>query len=197
MIRLSESMIKYVRLQRTGLGEEIDRQYHESVERDWNQIKDHISDIGSVLDIGCGIAGIDYFIGKAYPEAELNLLDTVNTDTDIYYGYRERGCLYNDLNLAEDFLRLNDIENTINLYRVDQELGLPKSDLVISLISWGFHYPVRAYIKEVTECLNPGGSIIMDLRKDIPESFTELTDYGYDIELIAEGTKYHRIKATK
>ena len=43
---------------------------------------------------------------------------------------------------------------------------LPEAlDLVISLISWGFHYPVAVYADQVREILRPGGRVILDVRK--------------------------------
>jgi len=38
-------------------------------------------------------------------------------------------------------------------------------DVVISLISWGFHYPVETCLDRVHEMLNPGGRLILDVRK--------------------------------
>ena len=37
---------------------------------------------------------------------------------------------------------------------------LKEIDLVISSISWGFHYPVSTYIEEVNSILKPGGLLI-------------------------------------
>lgn len=43
-------------------------------------------------------------------------------------------------------------------------LGLPL-DLVISLVSWGFHFPVSTYLDQVHDLLREGGRLILDLRK--------------------------------
>ena len=37
-------------------------------------------------------------------------------------------------------------------------------DVVISIISWGFHYPVSTYLEDVHEALVPGGVAILDIR---------------------------------
>ena len=37
-------------------------------------------------------------------------------------------------------------------------------DLVVSLLSCGFHYPVNDYLPYLRTCLKPGGQAILDLR---------------------------------
>ena len=56
-------------------------------------------------------------------------------------------------------------------------------DLVISLISWGFHYPVSTYLDRVYELLQKNGCLIIDLRKnteglkELEWKFSSVTPY--------------------
>jgi hypothetical protein len=45
-------------------------------------------------------------------------------------------------------------------------------DLVLSTISWGFHYPLSTHLPQVAAKLRPGGRIIVDLRTANAESET-------------------------
>ena len=55
---------------------------------------------------------------------------------------------YNNLLTTKHFLEANNIKkDKINIYDVDKdELIDLKYDLVISLVSWGYHYPLETYI---------------------------------------------------
>src|SRR5690606_38151004 len=41
---------------------------------------------------------------------------------------------------------------------------LPPVDSVVSLISWGWHYPVSTYLEPVRSALPPGGRLILHIR---------------------------------
>ena len=144
------------------------------------------------------MAGIDYFLAKHNPDAEIYLLDATKKEKTIYYGYSKNGCNYNDLTLALGFLRMNDINNEINLLDIVKDFEFPKVDLVVSLISWGFHYPVETYLDRVIENLNENGLIIIDIRKNVfPDPRKLFEDCGFKTEIIQYTTKYFRIKAYK
>lgn len=128
--------------------------YASEVEADFAQIEPFLpSQASSILDIGCGLAGIDVFLKRKYPGARLTLLDS---DGDVaVYGWGEVNNPYGSRALAEELLMVNGVQ-------VDEWLpagtkGKLKADLVVSLVAWGFHFPLSTYDVE--------GFCIADFRK--------------------------------
>jgi SAM-dependent methyltransferase len=67
-----------------------------------------------------------------------------------------------------------------------------KFDLVVSLIAWGFHFPLTVYLDEVLHNLRPGGRIIVDVRTG-GEGETALDARKLRYEILHEHEKYRRI----
>lgn len=182
----------------------IKRLYSKDMSIEYETIKDHLPQTcENILDIGCGMAGIDIFLFQHY-QSDMNidyfLFDKSEINQKVFYGYKEKSAFYNSLILAKSFLRLNGInEAKIHLFEVpsNNQISIDCSfDLVISLISWGFHYPLSQYIDDVYELLNENGTLILDLRKKT-EDKAILQDRFSSVKQIAEGQKYHRMLATK
>ena len=156
----------------------------------------------SILDIGCGIAGVDIFLNDHFNDHApmFYLLDKEEKNENIYYGFYAEAAFYNSLELAKSTL----IKNGVNEKKIktifardDNEIRIDrKVDLVISLISWGFHYPVEVYLDKVYELLNKNGSVIIDLRKNT-EGFKIVKDKFKDISIILDKKSYHRVIAYK
>jgi hypothetical protein len=130
----------------------------------------------------------------------LYLLDRTQTDESIAYGYRERADYYNSLEITRAFLVLNGVPETslVTLEaRDDAGLHVPEPvDLIVSLISWGFHYPVATYLDRSHELLRDGGRLIIDVRKGTGGVEQIKQKYG-NAEVIAEGAKRLRVVATR
>lgn len=154
--------------------EEIKDLYHKDIFGIYNNIKAHLpAQCDSVLDIGCGIAGIDLFLFRHYqPEKapQVYLLDKTSVDQRVYYNYKPRGSFYNSLSLASEMLTANGVPAAnIHLLEAtdDNRIDIQQElTLVISLISWGFHYPLSTYLDRVYELLNENGRLIIDVRKN-------------------------------
>lgn len=116
---------------------------------------------GDVLDIGCGLATTSVLIQR-HCGGHLHLLDgTGNGKRWANYGATMQP--YNDRALTELMLRSNGV--TDFTWHDVGATALPPVDVVVSLISWGWHYPVQAYLKAVAAALRPGGRLILDLRE--------------------------------
>ena len=102
---------------------EISRLYTEEMCREFEEIKEFLPEnIESILDIGCGIGGINIPLFNHYSTSMpvISLLDKEGISGAIYYGYHGTGAFYNSLATAEQFLTANSIPNSkIITYNVD------------------------------------------------------------------------------
>lgn len=140
--------------------QKIKRGFIKSILDDYESIKSYLpSNASRILDIGSGVAGIDVMLYRHYGKGsniEFFLLDRTEENRDIYYGFRREGAFYNSLDVAKLMLLLNGIkEQNIHLLNAtsDYRINVSNIDLVISLLSWGFHYPISVYIEQVYRSL--------------------------------------------
>jgi len=159
--------------------------------------------IKTILDIGCGIAGVDIILNEYLKFSKIYLLDKTKTEREIYYGFKKSGAFYSSLELAKETFKINGLNtNLIELIDApnDGNIQIQKGsiDLVISTISWGFHYPISTYLKSVFNLLNDKGILILDLRNG-ETSNKELRKLleNFNIEIIDSERKYLTIKCTK
>ena len=196
MLKITDKQAKLINLQRTGFSKDDDISvvYYKSLQNDYNDIRAFLGEYKSVLDIGCGMAGIDLMLDR--PDATFYLFDKTQVEKRIYYGYNKKGCFYNSLDEAKSFLKDNGM--TGDIYLIDIANGgqldnLINIDLVISLISWGFHYPIYTYIHKIDKILSQDGTIIVDLRKEkAAESIQEFEKLNYGHTTIRKYQKYFR-----
>jgi len=180
--------------------------FSEGMAFEYENIKSYLpKNPATILDIGCGVAGIDVLLGNHYKKLSLSpsffLLDKTDMPTKVYYSFKQRGCYYNSLDIAKNLLMGNGIlEEKISLKEADGKVvGFDaKFDLVISLISWGFHYPVAIYLDEVYAKMNKGGVLIIDVRKVPQEDGIQLIKNKFgNITIIKESPKSARVVAVK
>lgn len=155
----------------------------------------------AVLDIGCGMAGIDVFLQRHYaPQAlAFALLDRTEVAPAIYYLFKPAGAFYNSLEVARELLIANGIaSDAIQLLEAAADFRIPTAstfDLVLSLLSWGYHYPVETYLASVQARLRPGGVVILDVRKRT-DGIDRLRQAFRRVEVLQENVKHYRIVAT-
>jgi len=123
------------------------------------------------LDIGCGVAGIDVLLSQHYNgNVEIFLIDKTKVDKKLYYNFEKRGSFYNSLQISKSILTANGVNrNKIHLQEATEnnEIRFNQNfDIVISLISWGFHYLVSTYLDRVYIKMNKNGIRIIDVRKN-------------------------------
>lgn len=166
---------------------------------EYNVIRDHLpNNCFRILDIGCGIAGIDIFIYNHYSSEKICffLLDKSQIDTGVHYGFKQHGEFYNSLSLAKKTMVLNGIPGSnINLLEATENgyIAIKEPvDLVLSLISWGFHYPVSTYLDNVYEILSDKGVLILDVRKGT-DGIQKLENKFGNHYVICDRQKYQRV----
>ncbi len=67
-------------------------------------------------------------------------------------------------------------------------------DLVISLISWGFHYPVDTYLAQIRSLLSKNGVLILDVRKNT-DGMKKIKEQFRHVDIIEEKAKRYRLAA--
>lgn len=151
-----------------------------------------------VLDIGCGVGGIDALLYARCGAPELYLLDRDGVG-DVHYGFRDCAAWYNSLDRTRELLLLNGVApEHIHTFDVGRE-PLPRGarfELVLSLLSWGFHYPVETYLDYVCEHLTDAGAVIIDVRRGTAGRETLASRFA-SLEIIDETAKYQRLRATR
>jgi len=152
----------------------------------------------AILDIGCGIGGIDVLLNEHYKNTtpSIYLLDKTEMPKKVYYGLEERGCFYNSFEVVKDFLTKNGVKGKQIFTQEANEKNTidfnATFDLIISLISWGFHYPVSTYLDQVYDKLSPGGVLIIDVRKSFGGIEALHEKFG-NMEVIQDAIKHSRV----
>ena len=93
------------------------------------------------------------------------LLDKNRVDRKIKYGFSSNYESYNDLKETKNILLNNNIDSScINLFDVEKQFLITKKmDLVISLKSMGYHYPINTYIELLRNCCTKDTVFIFDI----------------------------------
>lgn len=156
-----------------------------------------------LLDIGCGVGGIDVLFHHHYDllgeTPELYLLDRTETPSAPRYGFHRTSSFYNSLSVARDLLLANGVQpSNVHLLEVgSRDLDdVNEIDIVISLVSWGFHYPLDTYIEYVRRAVRPGGVVILDVRKGTG-GYRELERTFGDASVILEDKKRWRFAVVR
>ena len=129
----------------------------------------------TVLDIGCGCAGIDAAIHVKGWNKNLKyfLIDKSQVSDKFTYGFSRRKRFYASLEVAREVLTCNGVEPS-NIRLIDATSELPDIspvDVLLSMHSWGFHYPIEEYLIYACMMLDANGVAIIDVR----ESKNDLT----------------------
>jgi hypothetical protein len=153
-------------------GRAIEQAYVHQIKSDFNVVRSYLpSTAASVMDIGCGIAALDVFLFERYREQnpEMLLVDRSEVSNEIYFGFRSEAAFYNSLDRAKRTLLANGVpEHRIRLFKAPEDGQLPDVaplDLVISILSWGFHFPIGTYLDSVCDRLAHNGRVIVDVRR--------------------------------
>jgi len=175
----------------------IERLYEAELADEFSRLQPHLpTSCRRVLDIGCGLGGIDAWIYHACGRPKLCLLDREGRSA-VFYGFRADAASYNSLALARRLLEMNGVAaEHITTIDVDSE-PLPRDhrfDLVISLLSWGFHYPLDTYLDYVKAQLADDGAVIVDTRRDTG-GYDTLSSHFEQVTVVDETAKLQRLKA--
>jgi SAM-dependent methyltransferase len=182
-------------------GDAIFAKYFDDMSIEYESIKGTLPPrANNILDVGCGIAGIDILLSSHYNRtANIYLVDRSEL-SKIRYGFGKSNTYYNSLDLTREFLLCNGVPNsqivTIDIGRNPFPSNV-SFDLILSLLSWGFHYPVSTYLDEVHDALAQGGVLILDLRRKANDKRQLAEKFGAEPEVIYKTDKFERVLVRK
>lgn len=183
-IIIPDECVPYIRMQRSRYSEEkapfmkeVKRRYAEHVAEDFAGMEPHLpAHVDSILEIGCGMAALQVFMKRKYPDARLELLDGDTVSRRGGAGYSQNPDIYNSRRHTEMLLDANGV--TVDGWRDINTRELLKADLIISMASFSYHYPRSTY--------RINGFSILDFRRG-----TEKIPVGGKIVYV--GPKYDRV----
>lgn len=188
-IYVPDRCLPLLREQRTHY-KDIRAEYGREIEATFATFRDYLPETAeSILDIGSGMAGIDVLLGKHYPKATLHLLDKSGVSPRINAGFNAKAedfAHYNDFGAALGLLAANGVDNPVVCHDMHRD-PFPDHvfDVVVSLLSWGFHYPIATY---APKCW---GVMVVDVRKGT-DGEAKLGEIG-DVKVVHEGQKFRRV----
>ena len=176
-----------LKLQRTD-HDDVSAGYVRDLQATYESIKAHLPKHGKILDIGCGMAGINVFLSRHYRGViNLTLLDKQGVSPVVNAGFNAHAddfAHYHDFGAALMLLAANGVEvrRCIDIAKD----GFPDEhfDLAISLLSWGFHYPIDTYFPDAK-------IIIADIRKGT-DGEKRLARRG-KLMVVHDSKKYRRV----
>jgi hypothetical protein len=158
----------------------------------------------TILDIGVGVGGYHKkWIREHGRDTNLYLMD--NSEFNIRalsYGHGRSDRYYNSLFLTKRFLNnVNNPQVQVHSLEIKKEYPgkIPNHvDLIISFISWGFHYSLEDYWSTISQSMSLFSSIILiDVRKDSQSSNFLNEQANFSSEVISSTSKSNRVLVRK
>ncbi len=152
--------------------------------------------VENIVDIGCGLGILHIYINQKYQnQPNFYLLDKNTVDTKIKYGFSENYESYNDLNQTKNILINNGLLNEqIFIKNVDEKISIDKKiNLVISLKSMGYHYPIENYIELLRTFCVDETVFIFDVFGE-KYSIEKVKENFKEVNIIYEETTAHTLK---
>ena len=147
----------------------------------------------NIMDVGCGLGIINIYLNRIFKNSSnFFLLDKNRIDNKIKYGFSKDYESYNDLSETKNLLLNNEINlDQINLCDVEKTINIKeKVDLVISLKSMGYHYPLENYLNLFKKNCSQDTIFIFDISKGNYDNIS-LTKIFKKVEVIYEENSIH------
>lgn len=116
----------------------------------------------SLLDIGCGAAITSILLYKELGLDHLYLMDGGPLRMREESWFEHAPVPWSDMDLPRSIAKMNDV--SFSFSPPDPDLSFDV-DAIISLLSWGHHYPARVYLPLARRSLPLGGRLVLDLRQ--------------------------------
>lgn len=155
-----------------------------------NNLLPHLPDkVGSILDIGSGLGGIDILLYRWYDEKPtITLLDGAAEVAKV----EKHAEPFNSASVALDFQTANGVKAVTFMDYKKLKPGM--FDIVLSFRAWCFHIAPSAYMDYVKRSIHPGSMVIVDVRKEPDGHFwrEQLEDNFRLHGIIESGSKHER-----
>lgn len=153
--------------------------------------------IVKMASIGPGLCILELLLYRQW-KCSFYLID-IEESKEHQHGFAMSGSGYSDLGSALRFLTDNGVPkialNTCNPRK--QKLDHSSVDLIMSILSMGFHYPLDEYVSYIRSALPPGGLLIFDKRKDTEDQGWKDLAPEFSIEANIDCGKFQRLACRK
>lgn len=182
----------WIKKQRTHLNGDVLSQFGKEAQNEYDEIKPFLSgQIHAALDIGCGVGGFDVCLwNDKHPS--IWLMDSAQVTAPVY-GFDIKPSYYNSFAATEALMEANGVER-YNLWASERGIPAIKFDLIVSLLSLGYHYRLETYLKQIKENLD--GVLIIDIR-ETTDGLAILKLNGFDVTEIRRANKAVRVAARR
>lgn len=176
--------------------QKLDESVQNLFEKEYETIKNFLpSNASNILDIGCGLAILDIFLAQRYKKSNFFLIDKNKVDLKIKYGFSKNYESYNNLNETKKILLSNNIlGEQIFLKNAEEKIDINKKmDLVLSIKSMAFHYPLENYLDLLKRVCTKNTEFIFDISTERYQ-LDSLSEYFEKIDIIYEEDSQHPLK---
>jgi SAM-dependent methyltransferase len=125
-----------------------------------------------LVDIGCGIGFSLLGLAKIYgPSPTYIGVDRGSLTEEVVYGFSETPSSYNSFAVTAEILSHAGIPDSHReLVDIEREpFPIGPVDVVTSILAWGFHFPLKVYLPQVSEIVRPGGVLVVDVRRGLQQ----------------------------
>ncbi len=139
---------------------------------EFEELRPHIAALAPASAVSIG-PGLGFFEILMYNTSRPNLLlIDIEQSAEHQHGYAQSGSGYSSLASCRNFLIGNSAEPAHITCCNPRKEPLPEAgfDIVVSLLSMGFHYPCDEYVAFITKGLRQGGLMIIDKRTGAPDA---------------------------
>ncbi len=174
----------------------LDESVQNLFEKEYEIIKNFLpSNASNILDIGCGLAILDIFLTQKYEKPNFFLIDKNKVDLKIKYGFSKNYESYNNLNETKKVLLANNIlDEQIFIKNAEEKIDINKKmDLVLSIKSMAFHYPLENYLDLLRRVCTKNTEFIFDISTERYQ-LDNLSEYFEKIDVIYEEDSQHPLK---
>lgn len=170
--------------------------YRKRIADEYNRLSPYLpSNIRALVDIGCGLGGIDIPICRFHHVESVHLIDGDGRGQQKQLGYSETVKAWSDVHFAVKMVSANN-QNPHLAINHFYPASLPRKipcDCLISMKSWGHHYPISIYLEFVRQSLIFDGTLVVDIRKGT-DGAEQLRENGFTMLTVWDETpKCHRM----
>jgi len=170
---------------------------------DYLSIRHHLPEtVGDILDIGCGFGGLAALLHLHYGPDQaprFHLVEQARIPGTEFSRPTPDAPALEPLVCARELLVANGIENdrVITVASSAAEvLSRSEYDLIVSVRSWCYLYPVETYIETARTALRPGGILLVDVNKKLG-GLAALREHLPDAHLVSDRQDLVRCLYTK